>query len=257
MRYALSRNGETIEELAAVATPESYDGILAKFEEVRASLPAESLNSVALGIAGPLDKKRTMLVNSPHLSHIIGKPLMEDVKRIFGVPAFLENDAMVAGMGEATYGAGKGKPIVVYMTVSTDVGGARIIEGKPDRSAFGFEPGHQIIDQRERFGLLVSGTGVQMRYGKDPREITDDKIWDELARLFAIGLNNTILHWSPDIVVLGGSMILGNPAIPLERIQKHLKDILTIFPKLPPIEKAALGDAAGLYGALELAKQHV
>ncbi|MCH8048584.1 ROK family protein, partial [Patescibacteria group bacterium] len=64
-------------------------------------------------------------------------------------------------------------------------------------------------------------------------------------------------HWSPDIVVLGGSMILGDPFIPLDVVKKYLQGILTVFPKQPTIEKAALGDSAGLYGALDLAKLHV
>jgi glucokinase len=50
------------------------------------------------------------------------------------------------GLGEAVFGAGKGREIVVYMTISTGVGGARIVGGKIDASAMGFEPGHQIID---------------------------------------------------------------------------------------------------------------
>ncbi|MCH7828333.1 ROK family protein [Patescibacteria group bacterium] len=258
-RYALSRDGETIEKSVVIPTPPSYEEILLKFKEIQESLPPGELQSIAAGLAGPLDSARSMLVNSPHTPALIGKPFKRDVENIFKVPVSLENDAVAAGVGEAVQGAGKGKSIVVYMTVSTGVGGARIIDGRVDRSAMGFEPGHQIIDQGKSLELeqLVSGSGVAARYGKDPRKIADKTIWDELARLLAVGLNNTILHWSPDIVVLGGSMILGDPAISLDMTRKYLKDILTIFPELPPVVKAELGDAAGLYGALELAKQHV
>ena len=44
--------------------------------------------------------------------------------------------------------------------------------------------------------------------------------------------------------------------IPIERVRHHLKNILKIFPELPPIEAAKLGDLGGLYGGLELIKQN-
>ncbi|MFV1917705.1 MAG: ROK family protein, partial [Patescibacteria group bacterium] len=100
----------------------------------------------------------------------------------------------------------------------------------------------------------ISGAAVEKRYGKKPYEITDDKFWDELARLLAFGLNNTIVHWSPDVVVLGGSM-MKKIGIPIDRVKFHLKKILKIFPELPEIKKAELGDLGGLHGALYYLKQ--
>ena len=258
MRLAVSKDGKNVEEPKIVSTPQDFKEGMKLFEQLARELLGDAKpKAVAGGVAGPLDKEKTMLVNSPHIPGWVKKPLKEELEKRFAVSVSLENDAVLAGMGEAVEGAGKERSIVVYMTVSTGVGGVRIVDKKAERSAMGFEPGHQVIDQGMTLEQLVSGTGVKARYNKDPREIQDEKIWDELARLLAIGLNNTIVHWSPDIVVLGGAMILGNPAIPLDKVRKHLKDILTIFPELPPLRKAALGDAAGLYGALELAKQHV
>ena len=77
-------------------------------------------------------------------------------------------------------------------------------------------------------------------------------MFEELAKWLAYGLNNTIVHWSPDVVVLGGSMITGNPAISLKSIQRHVSKILTIFPTPPIIVKATLQDVGGLHGALSL-----
>ena len=59
---------------------------------------------------------------------------------------YLANDSDLDGLGEATVGAGKGFNIVAYITVSTGIGGVRIVGGKIDVSTYGFEPGHQIID---------------------------------------------------------------------------------------------------------------
>ena len=256
MRLAISKDGKSVGEAKIVPTPQDFKEGMRLFEEVAKELLGDAKpKAIAGGVAGPLDNEKTMLVNSPHISSWVKKPLKEELEKRFGIPVFLEKDEVVAGMGEAVQGAGKGNPIVVYMTVSTGVGGTRIIDGSVDRSSMGFEPGHQIIDQGKSLEQLVSGSGVTARYGKNPREIADEMIWNDLARLLAIGLNNTIVHWSPDIVVLGGSMILGTPAIPLDEVKKHLRDILHIFPELPPLEKAVLGDTAGLYGALTLLKQ--
>lgn len=255
-RYAVSKDGKKLEEPTTFQTPKTYEEMLGAFKRIQQEFSSSQIRSIALGIAGSQDKEHMKVLRSKNLPQVRGMPLKADLERIFGIPVLLANDAILAAMGEALGGAGKGHPIVVYLTVSTGVGGAKIVHGKPDANAMGSEPGKQIIEQGKTLEQLVSGGDVEKRHG-DPREITDGKIWDELARFLALGLNNTIVHWSPDIVVLGGSMILGDPAIPLDTVQAYLKEVLTIFPEPPPLVKAALGDAAGLYGALELTKHHV
>ena len=202
----------------------------------------------------------------PNLQGWGGKQITHALEDAFGCTIFVENDTAIVGLGEAVAGSGKGYPICVYMTVSTGVGGVRIVNGQIDTSALGFEPGHQIIDAGRGLqantvggdGLdlegIISGTAVTKRYGKKPFEITDEAFWDEMARLLAYGLNNTIVHWSPDIVVIGGSM-MKKVGIPVERVRAHLKGILHIYPELPLIEHSALGDIGGLHGALHYVKQ--
>ncbi len=191
-------------------------------------------------------------------SHTIS---LRDAAFIIGVKRI--HEAMV-GLGEANYGAGRGKDIVVYMTISTGVGGVRIVKGNVDESAMGFEPGHQIIDPDNTLcptcdgndlEAYVSGTSIEKRFGKKPYEIQDDAVWDELAKFLAYGLHNTIMHWSPDIIVLGGSM-MKEVGIPLPAVRTHLSGIMKIFPTLPQIEKAELADFGGLYGALYFARTH-
>ena len=75
-------------------------------------------------------------------------------------------------------------------------------------------------------------------------------IWLELAQYLAQGMRNTILYWSPDIIVLGGSMMVGDPKIPLEAVRKATVATLDNFVPCPFITIAALGDEAGLYGAM-------
>ena len=180
---------------------------------------------------------------------------------------FLENDAAIAGLGEAVFGAGKGLEIIAYHTVSTGVGGAKIENGDIDHVSAGFEPGHQILDiDRTILGEdivptlenLVSGTAVELRFGTKPYDIPQsDVLWNELAEYLAQGLRNTILYWSPDVIVLGGSMIIGNPRIEIDVIRKCTVDALDGFVPAPLITTAKLGDEAGLYGGMALLKKRL
>lgn len=268
MRVALSKDGETFGEPMIVETPKDFDAGMLMLKSLSAQLlNGEKLIAAGGGIAGTLSRDKTKFLNGPHLQGWNGKPIKAALEQAFGAQTFVENDTAIVGLGEAVAGAGRGYPIVVYMTVSTGVGGVRIVNQSIDVSAMGFEPGHQIIDVDGSlckvsvcgtgldFESQVSGSAVTARYGKKPFEITDEAFWEEMARLLAYGLNNTIVHWSPDIVVLGGSM-MKKIGIPVDRVRAHLKGILNIYPELPKIEHSELGDIGGLHGALHFVKQN-
>ena len=258
MRLAVSKDGETFEEPKIVPTPKDFDdGMLAFKKVANELLGGEKAEMAGGGMKGPFNKEKTMVVNSPSFPDWDNKPLKEELEKAVGAPVFIENDTAIVGLGEMHSGAGKGADIGVYITVSTGVGGAKYENSIIDENRFGFEPGHQIIDFENNKSLesLVSGTALEKRMGKKAFEVTDTAIWDELAKTLAYGLYNTILHWSPDIVVLGGPMIVGEPAIDVGAVKKYLNDINSIFPELPEIKKAELEDFGGLYGALAFLKQ--
>jgi predicted NBD/HSP70 family sugar kinase len=156
---------------------------------------------------------------------------------------------------------------VAYHTISTGVGGAKIENGVIDMYTVGMEPGSQILDIDHTIlgedvpptlDSLVSGPAVEARMGSKPEDIPQsDAIWDQLAFYLAHGLRNAILFWSPDIVVLGGSMITGNPNIPLDAIVGHTNDVLGDVVPCPLIVEAKLGDNGGLYGAMALLQKHI
>lgn len=269
MRFAASEDGKKFGKVITEQTPKSFSSGIGAIPRAAFGLaPRGKFKKVVGGIAGPLDKEKTMVMNAPNLPQWNKKPLARELEKAFGARVYLENDTALVGLGEAVQGAGKKHRIVAYLTVSTGVGGARIVDCAIDRNAIGFEPGHQLIfvgsASKHRCpscyvpGHLegyVSGAAVEARYGKKPYEIKDLKFWKELAEWLAVGLNNTIVHWSPDAVVLGGPMIVGSPAIPIDLVRRRVKEILTIFPEVPPIKKAALGDLGGLHGALAYIRQ--
>lgn len=273
IRLALTLDGKTLGEPQIIETPQSFDVGMSLFEQSIKGLGVGGDFKTAVGgVRGTLDKSKSKVIKDFILPGWVGKPLKQELERIIGVPqVYLENDADLAGLGEAISGAGRGFDIVAYVTVSTGVGGVRIVNGEIDVNSSGFEPGYQVIDAdasidssflaaESRYGnnfaylqRLVSGKDFENRFGKQPQETSDEKIWNELAKLLAIGLNNTIVHWSPDVVILGGSM-MKTPGISIEEVKLHLSNILKIFPQLPEIKEAQLGDAGGLHGALAYLK---
>lgn len=244
IRVAYSENGDFFEEPKVFETPASYEEGKKMFVETAKSCAnGREIKKVAGGM-------------SRNVSGWSYENFKTDLRELIQAEIFLENDAAMVGLGEAVYGAGRGFEIVAYITVSTGVGGVRVVNKKIDERAIGFEPGKQIIDAESGATLeeMISGKALQKKTGKHPREITDPSVWDEHARLLAVGLNNIIVEWSPNVVVLGGSMITGDPAIPLDKTEEHLKEILKIFPEIPTIKKSELGDFGGLYGGLAYLK---
>lgn len=218
----------------------------------------DKVRGVVVGIAGTLNTQHTILTTSTHLQDWAGKDLYAFFKELTDAKQVLiENDAALVGLGEAFYGAGVGKRIVAYLTVSTGVGGVRITNGKIDESALGFEPGKQIIDIEHNLSLenYVSGKAVEERFKQKPKEIFDPAIWHKVARFLAYGIHNVILEWSPDVVVLGGSM-MKTPGIKVDDVNSHLRSISgVVYQNLPPILLAKLGDLGGIYGGLALLKE--
>ena len=258
MRVAYSRDGSALDAIKTRKTPKDFrEGIAALKALAKEAAGGEAIGQACGCVPGIFNRDRRTLFKSPNLPLWEGQPLLSALEDAFRVSVSVGNDAAFAGLGEAHRGAGRGFRSVMYMTVSTGVGGSRIVNGKIDENAFGYEPGKQIMDFAGNRTLesLVSGTALAKRFGKSAKEIPQiDPVWSELAQALARGLHNSIVHWSPDVIVLGGSMILGNPYIVLGEAESELKKILTIFPEMPAIRKAELGDSNGLYGALEFLK---
>jgi predicted NBD/HSP70 family sugar kinase len=261
-RIALSHDGRSFENPVIIDSIEDFEEgintIRAKVEELA---PGEQVEKVVVGVAGPLNEDDSVLMQA-NLSEWAGKPLKRSLEDAFGgAEVILENDTALVGLGEMVAGAGSVEGIGVYVTVSTSVGASLFVNGEIQPTHFGVEAGHMMVSlendssQGEHAGHLdgyISGRSFEKKYKMKPYEVTDPKVWDETARILALGLYNMSVHWSPDFFVLGGRMIIGDPAIPLDATEKYLKEILTIFPETPEVRRASLGDIGGLHGALAL-----
>lgn len=121
-----------------------------------AAMPAHARLSMAsdtplvIAAPGPLDIPGGRILGTPNLPHLRGFPLADAVATALGRDVRLQNDATLAALGEATFGAGRGFDVVLFLTISTGIGGGLVIDGRPFGGSSGqaCELGHLILDGR-------------------------------------------------------------------------------------------------------------
>lgn len=256
-RIGISEDVTTLASTFIFPTPKKREDIARAWQDALKKFPVTAFESSIGCVAGVLNPEGNILLHSPMLPDWNHIPLQSVLSEILDSPVSLKNDADLAGVGEAVFGAGRGAEIILYMTVSTGVGGTRIVRGKIDTSAQGFEPGHQLLlcedGTWQELENLVSGTAIHKRYGTLPQDIEDKAIWNEVTQRLAIGLYNSTLHWSPERIVLGGSVALHK--IDIAHLETEFQKIQRIFPMSPQIVLAELGELGALYGGLALAQK--
>jgi len=142
------------------------------------------LAAVGVSFGGPVDAAQGLVLLSHHVPGWEKVPLREWLEERLGVPAAVDNDANVAALGEHRFGAGQGCDSLLYVTVSTGIGGGWIVHGRPYRGADGMagEIGHMVIEptgpvctcgKRGCLEALAAGPAIarraQERLAEDPQ----------------------------------------------------------------------------------------
>jgi len=207
---------------------------------------------------------------------------VNDLAREFGVRVALENDGDASALGEAAWGAGKGKSRLIYVTVGTGIGGGIILEGQLYRGVDRAHPevGHHVIDAfgpectcgfRGCWEALATGPAMAAWFNanaqatsRHPQALTAREIFqlakqghrlaqEAVARealYLGLGLANLINLFVPDRIVMGGSIM---KSMSLEEIRK----VIAKGCRFVPFEKtdlalASLGEDANLIGAAQV-----
>jgi glucokinase len=125
--------------------PGVYDRLAQAVESV---WPRDGVDAIGIASPGPLDPHTGTILATPNIPEWKNFPLTSRLSRQFGVPAYLDNDANMAGLAEWQFGAGKGHKDLVYLTISTGIGGGVISNGclLQGFRGMGAELGHMIID---------------------------------------------------------------------------------------------------------------
>jgi glucokinase len=145
-------------------------------ELVTKLLPAAQGPLAAMGVSfgGPVAAGRRVVVLSHHVPGWEQVHLCDWLEAELGVPAFMDNDGNAAALGEHRYGAGRGHKSLLYITVSTGVGGGWILNGQTWGGADGIagEIGHVVVDpqgptcpcgKRGCVEVMASGLGIAQR----------------------------------------------------------------------------------------------
>jgi glucokinase len=273
MRAALVDDQGAVLARQSVATPEHGDVPFALTELIKDVARDRAYGDVShaiVGLPGAVDYLAGTLLWAPNLPEQWAKRLsQEELTSELGLPTSIANDADLAAVGEARFGAGAGSADVAYLTISTGIGAGVVQSGKLVHGIRSLaEVGHTVIDLRawrERrpstLEDLASGSGLS-RLGReaglgevtardvlaaaregDPRAVA---IRQDAIAACAVGLTNLVLSFYPDTVVVGGGVGLR------DEIFGALRDLCSRryeYPGKPLIVPAALGDDAGLVGA--------
>lgn len=240
----------------------------------------EECVGIGLGIPGPIDTINGKIIVSTNLPKLVGYPIAEHISKHFNKPVFMDNDVKVAALGEAVLGGGKGYPIVYYVTISTGIGGALVIDKNviSGQNGHAGEVGNISIDRnRKKYNVLnvgaveneASGTAIT-RIGKETfgeqienagdvfalakegnekaMEIVENMSYD-LAMMFS-----TIAHIvDPHVFVVGGGVMKAKDVF-FDKMEKYYRDMIHVGMQ-PVVFKEAQLDEPGIVGAAMLAME--
>ena len=186
-------------------------------------------------------------------------------------------DTNVAALAEYDYAEhtaaadGTKKPAkLLYLTVSTGMGGGMVVDGQLYRGMNGEHPeaGHQCVAYRTTsrqpvvcacgstgcLEALVSGGGIRRLYGCPAEQLTPEQ-WEEVAWNLGQGLRNLATIYLPDLIVLGGGVTFGAGEKLLAPAVRVMRDHLKIVPH-PHVYASRLGENNVLAGAVLLAQRN-
>ncbi|MDN4613343.1 ROK family protein [Leifsonia sp. F6_8S_P_1B] len=249
-------------------------------------IPAHDIEAVGISCGGPLDARAGVLTGPLHLPGWIDLPIVALAEREFGVPAALENDATAGALGEFRYGAARAVETMVYLTISTGIGGGAVIEGRLHRGAAGNggEFGHLMVRTGGRHCLCgrdgclemyASGTSIAAR----AREALADRgarsslatletvraedvvaaaaagdalateVWDKTIDLLGVAVTDLVNVFEPDLVVLGGGVTRSGDALLLPLRERVASAAMPPAAAAARIVLAELGDVVCVVGA--------
>jgi len=240
--------------------------MLAQIETIVRSWPR--FDRCGIGFGGPVDFSAQRVALSTHVGGWNDFPLVERVKAFVNAPVIMDNDANVGALGEATYGAGRGRRPLFYMTLSTGIGGGIVLEdGSIYRGADSYagEIGHLTIhpDGPEClcgahgcFERMCCGLWLERDHGKSAKELLRDASFvDRYVIDLAMGLKAAIMMLNPARIVIGGGIAKAGDAL-FVPLRTELRRQVTSWSRARlDVVQAELGDDSVLWGALALAGQ--
>ncbi|MDQ4029790.1 MAG: ROK family protein [Actinomycetota bacterium] len=239
------------------------------------------LAAVGVGSFGPIDVRPS----SPTWGSITTTPkpgwantdVVGPLTRALELPVALDTDVNVAALAEQRWGAAVGLDTVCYVTVGTGIGGGGVVNGRLMHGLLHPEIGHMRIPHDRQidpfdgacpyhgdcFEGLASGVAIRARWGRPGEELEDDAVWRLEAHYLALGLANVVCVLAPERIILGGGVMRQPALLPL--VRAGVRELLAGYVDVNELRDGldgyivapALGERAGVLGALELARLSV
>lgn len=238
----------------------------------------DQMQGIGLGSFGPFDVDPA----SPTFGYITTTPkphwantnILGMLREKIDLPIAVEMDVVVAGLGEAKWGASKNDSHSLYLTIGTGIGGGYIVRGRPFHPLTSLEMGHiRLFHDLELdpfrgacpyhgdcFEGLASGPAIEARFGQRGETLTDDHpFWEIEANYIAQALVNYILSMAPQRIIIGGGVMQNDFMFP--SVRKKVQELLngyiqdaTVLEQIDEyIVSPALGGRSGVLGGIALA----
>ena len=236
------------------------------------------ISALGISAAGPLDLGGGAIVHSPNMAFPV-VPLRNILANRFSCPVRLINDCVAGAFAEYTVRKEDNIQNLVYITMSTGLGGGAVVDGRP---LFGFqgnaaEIGHFTVDERYQlqcscghpghWEAYASGTGIPRFFtkwcnksGRNPSPVDsaadlfdcadqgDENAIDffqELARINGRGISDVIVAYAPEVIVFDGPVVQKHHKWIIQPVQEHIDTYLP----LPNLVCSTMSGQAPLLGA--------
>ncbi len=271
---------------------DGFEATLQRIKDLIARvMPADvsRLQGIGVSAPGPVNSEAGLVVKATNVPGWDNIPLGQILEDEFAVPAYIGNDANVAALAEVARGAARGARHVIYITVSTGIGGGIISHGRLilGREGLAGEIGHTILvidgdrvssleleaagpslarQARERIAAGAESQLSQMAGGD--LSLIDGKLVGQAAqagdplaleivtrggRMVGLGVVSLLHTFNPEVVVIGGGVSNLGPLLfnPLRQaVADHV--LVPAYVRDLRIEAAELGEDVSIIGAAAL-----
>ena len=276
-----------------IPTCDEHTTALDRVQQLISQVWPENDRVIAISVAapGPTDPYRGVVIEAPNIPGWVDVPLRNYLENHFQVPVALGNDANLAALGEWMFGAGRGYTHLIYITISTGIGGGIIIDNRLLLGTHGLaaEIGHVTViphgppcgcGGRGHLEAIAAGPAIatwveqELENGVRSSILHDRPITARLvgeaaqngdrlavmaiaraANFIGVALSDLLHVFNPSAIIIGGGVSQTGPLLlkpMLEAMQNHVMNPGYLEDLV--LRQAAFGDDAGLMGALALAR---
>jgi glucokinase len=282
---AIDREGTLIDRIEgksgfSASREELLTEMVAAISTLRSRADGGSLKGIGVSAPGFISMREGVIRNANNLPSLENFPIRDELSRRLGTPVILENDANAAALGEKWMGAGRGVDDLVMVTLGTGIGGGIISNGRVLRGYLGMagEIGHitvvpngnpcgcgsQGCVEKHASATAITAMARLMGLGAEPsaKEVYDlaaagnekaKQIFVAMGESLGILLASLINTFNYPLYLIAGGVIAGWEAFAPAMIEETRRRSFTYRASDTRIEKALLGNEAGLYGSAYLA----